>query len=239
MNDNQDKNIFDEEGDTAKPFVKKAAKLSAFIYLALAITVVIVATVGIFSISYDYEESLAPISFPEISLNDDPILPDDTLDPIKPDDNPVGNEQSDVDAGLEERVKFYRPVNGEILKAHNLDMLVYSETMKDYRVHSGIDIKADVGTSVVCFSDGVVSAVTEDYFYGTTVAVTHDHGVVSFYMNLDPQLAEGITVGNEILAGQAIGVIGSTARIESADEPHLHFELKMDGNPIDPEPELP
>ncbi len=239
MNDNQDKNIFDENGNNTAPFVKKAAKVSAFIYLGLAILVVIVATVGIFSISYDYEESLAPISFPDLDLDNDLSAPDDTLDPIKPDDNPVINEESDIDAGLDERIKFYRPVNGEIVKPHNLDVLVYSETMKDYRVHSGIDIKAEEGADVICFADGVVTSVTDDYFYGTTVAVTHEHGLVSYYMSLDPTLAEGITVGSEVLAGQVIGKIGNTARCESADESHLHFELKMEGNPIDPEPELP
>lgn len=238
MNENQDKNNLDELGEN-EPFVKKAAKLSAFIYLALAITVVIVATVGVFSISYDYEESLAEISFPGLDVKPEVSEPKDTLLPIVPDDTPAGTDQSGVDAEVDTRVLYYRPVSGKILKAHNLETLVYSETMKDYRVHSGIDLEAEIGTDVLCFADGVVSAVNDDYFYGTTVVITHDHGLVSYYMNLDPELAEGIAVGSEVLAGEAIGTVGGTARCESADASHLHFELKMDGNPIDPEPELP
>ena len=58
MNDNQEnKDLFEGE-PKREPFAKKVAKFSAFIYLGLAITVVITATVGIFSISYDYDSSL-------------------------------------------------------------------------------------------------------------------------------------------------------------------------------------
>ena len=68
MNDNYENkdNLSEKERE---PFAKRIAKFSAFIYLGLAITVVIVATVGIFSISYDYDTSLPEISIPEsISL---------------------------------------------------------------------------------------------------------------------------------------------------------------------------
>jgi murein DD-endopeptidase MepM/ murein hydrolase activator NlpD len=58
-------------------------------------------------------------------------------------------------------------------------------------------------------------------------------------MNLDPELASGITVGSTVKAGDVIGKVGNTARLESADESHLHFELTMNGEIIDPTPELP
>ena len=89
------------------------------------------------------------------------------------------------------------------------------------------------------FTDGVIASVTDDYFYGTTVVITHEKGVQSSYMNLSQELAENIIVGAEIKAGQTIGYVGNTARIESKDAPHLHFELYVNGAPIDPEPELP
>jgi murein DD-endopeptidase MepM/ murein hydrolase activator NlpD len=241
MNDNFE-NKTPEKGKNSNHFAKKIAKFSAFIYLALAITVVIVATVGIFSVSYDYESSIPEISLP--SLTPEVSEPHETVFPDLS-ESPVVNEQSGIDADTDEPTPetpspvFFRPVKGEIIKAHSLDKLVFSETMRDYRVHKGIDIAAEAGTEVVAFTDGKVSAVTEDYFYGTTVAVTHDSGLVSYYMNLDPELASGITVGATVKAGDVIGKIGSTARLESADESHLHFELTMNGEIIDPTPELP
>ena len=244
MNDNQENKNPVEEADGQEPIVKKVAKYSAFIYLGLAITVVIVATVGIFSISYDYEASLPPISFPEINTSFDVSVPQNVITPPEISDTPVINEQSGIEDTSEPeqetpRVMFYCPVEGEIIKQHSPDKLVFSETMSDYRVHNGIDIGCELGAEVVSFSDGVISAVTSDYFNGTTVAITHSQGVVSYYMNLDPALAEGIAVGSEVLAGQVIGSVGTSARIEAKDPPHLHFELYVNGTPVDPEHEIP
>ncbi len=239
MNENQENKINEE---TAKePLTKRVANFSAFIYLGLAIAVVITATVGIFSISYDYEDTLSSVSLPELNIGTGEvsvpqivITPDDV-----PSEAPVGTDESGVDADVEQTPSYYSPVSGEIIKEFSMDALVFSETMQDYRVHSGIDIAASVGTKVVAYTDGVVSLIKDDYFYGTTVAITHDKGVVSYYMNLAPELAENIAVGNEIKAGQVIGEIGTTARVENADPSHLHFELKMEDAVINPAPELP
>lgn len=242
MNDNS-KNKTPEQGKDSEQFVKKFAKFSAFIYLGLAITVVIVATVGIFSISYDYEESMPEVSLPAIDL--DFSEPEDVVFPTVS-ESPVINEQSGVDAETEKpeptpepEPVFSRPVEGEIVKGHSLDNLVFSETMQDYRVHRGVDISCKLGAEVVAFADGTVSAVTDDYFYGTTVAITHSDGMVSYYMNLNPELEEYITVGAEVKSGEAIGKVGTSARCELADNPHLHFELKVNGTDIDPKAELP
>lgn len=244
MNDNQEnKDLFEDE-PKREPLTKRIAKFSAFIYLGLAITVVIAATVGIFSISYDYDASLPPVSFPEIDLTPpDVSLPVEESEREETSDSPVGNEQSGVtpDVSVPEppRTMYYFPVEGEVIKNYSMDALVYSDTMKDYRVHSGIDIASTVGAEVIAFTDGVVSAVSDDYFNGMTVVITHEQGVVSYYMNLDPTLAEGIEVGAEVLAGQPVGYVGTTARAEALEPAHLHFELRVNGSHIDPLPELP
>ncbi|MBQ5837067.1 MAG: M23 family metallopeptidase [Clostridia bacterium] len=244
MNDNQEnKDLFEDE-PKREPLTKRIAKFSAFIYLGLAITVVIAATVGIFSISYDYDASLPPVSFPEIDLTPPDIsLPVEESEREETSDSPVGNEQSgvtpDVSVPDPPRTMYYFPVEGEVIKNYSMDALVYSDTMKDYRVHSGIDIASPVGSEVIAFTDGVVSAVSDDYFNGMTVVITHEQGVVSYYMNLDPTLAEGIEVGAEVLAGQPVGYVGTTARIEALEPAHLHFEMRVNGSHIDPLPELP
>lgn len=249
MNDNQEKNQPIDEN--AKESVsKKIAKFSAFIYLGLAITVVIVATVGIFSISYDYDESIPPVSFPEMGTGDDDhslpnivITPDNSEKPeTSLPETPVINEESGIDAEVsnsEPAIMFYRPVNGEISKAYSMNALVFSQTMGDYRVHSGIDIAAQVGEKVICFADGIIESVENDYFYGMTVSVAHEDGTVSCYMNLSPELAENIAEGNNIKAGQQIGTVGETARCENLEDSHLHFELRVNNTLIDPTNEIP
>lgn len=240
MNENNEKNSNGNSGESPEPLAKKVARFSAIIYLGLAIVVVVVATVGIFSISYDYNESIPPVSFPELDFGSESSQTP-PVESSKP-EIPVAGDGSGVDSDLsepEQRVLFYRPVSGEVIKNYSMDVLVFSETMKDYRVHSGIDIQADPGETVVSYSDGVVASVNEDYFYGVTVAISHGEGIVSYYMNLDPELAENISVGSEVLAGEMIGTVGNTARAENADPTHLHFELRLNGELVDPTDELP
>lgn len=244
MNDNQEKNnSVEEEGN--EPITKKIAKFSAFIYLGLAITVVIVATVGIFSVSYDYDESIEPVSLPEISFGGNlditiPEIPENSISLPEISDAPVINEESDVDADVsmpEENLPvatYCRPVHGSTAKDFSIDALVYSETMQDYRAHTGIDIAAAEGTDVVCFTDGVVETVSDDYFFGRTVTVNHGNGMVSCYMNLDADLAAGIEAGATVKAGRKLGVVGNTAKCENADPAHLHFELRVNNALVDP-----
>lgn len=132
------------------------------------------------------------------------------------------------------KVKVDMPVNGVIVKKHDLVNAVYSVTMEDYRVHRGVDIECQLGDMVTSCAYGTVLTVGEDPFMGTCVSIDHGDGLISYYRNLNPTLAEGITVGTEVHAGQMIGAVGESAIIEIAEEAHLHFELELNGEPVDP-----
>ena len=69
---------------------------------------------------------------------------------------------------------------------------------------------------------------------GTCVAVTHKDDTVSIYKNLAPALSEGIAAGTAVKQGQQLGIVGDTAVVEMADEPHLHFEVTVKGLSVDP-----
>ena len=71
---------------------------------------------------------------------------------------------------------------------------------------------------------------------GWCIALTHAGECVTVYKNLAKDMAEGITVGSEVLEGQLLGQVGDSAMIEIADEPHLHMEMTVKGlqaNPMD------
>lgn len=126
------------------------------------------------------------------------------------------------------------PVSGALMKGHDAALQVFSNTMQDYRVHQGIDIASALGSPVYAVADGTVSAVWEDVYYGMCISVTHTGDCVSHYKNLDPEIAGGIKVGATVKQGQLLASVGESAMIEIADEPHLHFELTVDGENVDP-----
>ena len=134
--------------------------------------------------------------------------------------------------------QFSMPVNGEIGIDFSDSIPVFSQTMNDYRTHEGIDIMANLGTEVVAVADGVVTNVWNDPFMGTCVSIEHTGNAISVYKNLDPEVKDGIIIGASIKSGDVIGAVGESAMNELAEEPHLHYELKINGKCVDPKEHL-
>jgi murein DD-endopeptidase MepM/ murein hydrolase activator NlpD len=128
---------------------------------------------------------------------------------------------------------FKMPVEGEIVKHFGKDKLIYSETLKEWTTHLGIDIKADKTTVVKAAADGTVKSIKNDPRYGLTVVLEHSNGFTSVYSNL--LTAEFVVVGENVKSGQTLGTVGTSATFEILDDPHLHFEILKDGVAIDPE----
>ncbi len=129
---------------------------------------------------------------------------------------------------------FVAPCTGSVVRNHDLTTFVFSDTLGEYRVHRGIDISAALGDAVVAVCDGVVTEIRSDPMMGKTVVIDHGDGIVSIYQNLNETLAEGLSEGSKVSAGDVIGAVGETALMELADEPHLHFEMTDAGESVDP-----
>jgi len=96
------------------------------------------------------------------------------------------------------------------------------------KFHSGADFRGKHGTPVVAAGAGVVTFCGDQNGYGNVVYVDHGGGVVTRYAHLRRiETARHATVA----AGQRIGQVGSTGR---STGPHLHFEIRLDGLPVDP-----
>lgn len=129
---------------------------------------------------------------------------------------------------------FSLPVNGTLIKGHDATTQVFSDTMKDYRVHLGLDISTEQNAAVLAAADGTVSQIWEDALMGHCVAVIHNGDACTVYKNLGETLPEDIAEGAEVKAGQTIGYVGESAMVEIAEEPHLHFEMTVGGIAVDP-----
>lgn len=127
---------------------------------------------------------------------------------------------------------FAKPVEGEIIKDYSKDNLVYSNTLQEWTTHLGIDYKAEKTDVVKASADGTIKSIKNDPRYGLTVVIEHSNGFESVYSSL--LTAEFVSVGEEVKQGQTIATVGNTATFEIADETHLHFEIKKDGENVDP-----
>lgn len=146
---------------------------------------------------------------------------------------PTINDTPSSDVGSK-LPSFSLPVSGKLSGVHDSELQVFSPTMNDYRVHLGIDILANENTPVCAVADGTVIQIWEDVRMGQCIAVKHNGDAVSIYKNVSIDLPTGIIEGATVRAGQQIASVGSTAMVEVADEPHLHFEMTVGGLSVDP-----
>jgi len=129
------------------------------------------------------------------------------------------------------------PVTGEVISRFSVDELVFNSTMQDWRVHTGVDIAASVGSLVSSIGAGYVEDVYFDEMMGTTVVINHGNETRSVYKNL--MESANVAIGDDVEAGQTIAAVGKTADAEYSDAPHLHFEVIRAGAQIDPLSLLP
>ena len=129
---------------------------------------------------------------------------------------------------------FILPVNGALSKKHDPKLQVYSTTMKDYRVHLGLDIVTTENAPVYAAADGTVSRVWKDTRMGYCIAVEHSGDCYTIYKNLSETLPEGIKEGASVRSGQLLATVGESAMVEVGEEPHLHFEMTVADLLVDP-----
>ena len=159
---------------------------------------------------------------------------DETPDENPPEENPPLDETpSEPPAKKPEKKSFLSPVSGTVSKGHSLTIPVFSATLEEWRVHSGIDIECNEGAEVFASFDGTVAEVYADPLLGHTVVIDHGSEVKSVYSNLsgDDIL---VKVGDEVLAGDMIATVGDSSLSELAEEPHLHFEVCVGDSKADP-----
>uniref|UniRef100_A0A173GZV3 M23ase beta-sheet core domain-containing protein n=2 Tax=Pandoraea faecigallinarum TaxID=656179 RepID=A0A173GZV3_9BURK len=101
--------------------------------------------------------------------------------------------------------------------------------------HNGVDFAAPTGTPVLAAADGTVKHIgNERRGFGRYIVISHRYESETVYAHLS-SLARDLRVGNAVISGQVIGAVGQTGM---ATGPHLHFELRRRGLPVDPAPLL-
>ena len=120
-----------------------------------------------------------------------------------------------------------RPIRSKLLTS---SFGVRTDPYTNHRVmHKGIDVAADHGADVVAPADGVVIFVGNRGGYGKTVVIDHGYGAQTHYAHLS---AFRVEIGQRVLRGQVIAAVGNTGRSNGT---HLHYEVRFNGIPQNPE----
>ena len=94
--------------------------------------------------------------------------------------------------------------------------------------HAGLDISADKGTPVRATADGVVESAAYNGNYGNSILISHGFGIETRFGHLS---GYAVGAGQKVKRGDIVGYVGSTGR---ATAPHLHYEILLNGSPINP-----
>jgi len=117
------------------------------------------------------------------------------------------------------------PVDGRLMSPFGKRMDPFSG---EGAMHRGVDLSAPIGTPVRVTADGVVIFAQPESGYGKLIVVDHGGGVQTFYAHLSKFY---VTTGHEVRRGDLIGAVGMTGRVTA---PHLHYEVHMNGVPMNP-----
>ena len=202
---------------TASLFFLKNTFSIFMIFFILAIADMIMGAAVLVSLPEDMPDT------PTVQLPDED---DDTpvVTPPDEDDTPVINPGDDVEEWV------FAPVlpmeQATVSQAHSEDTLVFNATENKWKTHIGTDFAAQTGSDVRAVFDGEVTAVSTDSYYGGVVEITHENGYVTTCKLLGDVT---VNVGDKVSAGDVIGKVAEGFYFECADAPHVHVELKVNG----------
>ena len=98
----------------------------------------------------------------------------------------------------------------------------------DKAFHEGLDFTANMGTAIKAAADGIVTTAEQTPDYGKIVKINHGSGLETRYAHASKLL---VKPGERVVKGQIVAQVGSTGR---STGPHLHYEIRLNGNSLDP-----
>lgn len=142
----------------------------------------------------------------------------------------IGGELSPLQAVLRVSESLSYPLKSHsVLKTYSEDS-VYNNTMHDYRAHTGCDFAAETGETVFAMCGGTVKDISVSELYGVIVEVNSGDFTV-YYCGLDSKFS--VSEGDTLSTGDTVGTV-SQIPCESADKPHVHIEIRVGDQLIDP-----
>lgn len=198
-------------------------------YIALALCLAAVGTIGYFALRERPVTVKQQEPAPTLDIQPAPTQPVVKPAPVV---IPEPEPQPEITEPAELLPQVVSPLDGTTVTVFSMTELLYDTTMADWRTHDGIDVQAEEGAAVKTAAGGTVQSVSDDELMGTTVVIDHEGGYSTRYSSLQKDVP--VTAGQQVVAGEVIGRVGTTSAAESQMGPHLHFSVSRDGAVIDP-----
>nr|WP_313899182.1 M23 family metallopeptidase [Methylobacterium sp. J-090] len=129
---------------------------------------------------------------------------------------------------IAEALPLRRPISGSAPVSSTFGARLDPFT-RGYAMHTGLDLRAETGEPARATAAGRVTVADYNGGYGNMVEIDHGHGLATRYAHLS---AYAVSPGQWVAAGAIVGRVGSTGRSTGS---HLHYETRIDGEPVDPQ----
>ncbi len=150
----------------------------------------------------------------------------------EPDDPPAsGGEEPGEPSGGEDAVRFVAPIDYEDYSVVYAD-IYHNETTGWWYRHKAVDFEAPAGTEVRCMADGTIESVSVSQELGNLIIVDHGDGLKTLYRFVEP--VGELAAGQKVSKGEKLGEVATAYGSEARDGEHLHLEIVLNGDYVDP-----
>ena len=188
-------------------------------YVSLALLLVLL---GVAAYAYRMRPRTVPPNAAALPAPDpgEPVWSDLASETLAPDPTP-------------EPFALIAPVPGEELRAFDQSSLTWSETLRQWQTHPGVDLAAELGEVVVAAEAGEIVDAYKDPLLGNVIEIRHENGWMTRYASLHTLAL--VQPGQRVEKGEIISAAGATADAEAELGTHVHFELLIDESPAAPQ----
>ena len=176
----------------------------------------------------------------ELPVEEDVISSEEIVEDI-PDDVAVNETENEnvenvsvshaANVNFSEDTLMLWPVSGMVLMDYSMDKTVYFKTLDQYKYNPAMIIAGAQGDQVIAGVSGIVKSIDKSAQTGTTVNVDFGNGYEAFYGQL---ISLEVKTGDYVDATTTLGYVAEPTKYYSSEGSNLYFEMRKDGQPVDP-----
>lgn len=143
----------------------------------------------------------------------------------------TGNSKSTKNINFQSTDKLLWPVSGSVCMSYSMDKTVYFQTLDQYKYNPAMIISGVEGDQVIASAPGIVKSIDESAQTGTTINVDMGNGYELFYGQLENV---AVKTGDYVEAKTVLGYVKKPTKYYSLEGTNVYFEMRKDGQPINP-----